>query len=131
MNKAAIIWEGEPGDTRVITYGELHREVCQFANVLKAQGIKKGDRVCLYMPMIPALAIAMLACTRIGAPHSIVFGGFSADALRDRINDAEAKLVVTSDGGYRKGAPFALKATVDKAVEQTPSVTSGIVVERT
>jgi acetyl-CoA synthetase len=130
-NKAAIIWEGEPGDTRVITYGELHKEVCRFANVLKAQGVKKGDRVCLYMPMIPELAIAMLACTRIGAPHSIVFGGFSAEALADRINDAEAKLVVTADGGFRKGAPFALKATVDEAVAKTPCVTKMIVVERT
>jgi acetyl-CoA synthetase len=130
-NKAAIIWEGEPGDTRIITYAELHREVCKFANVLKAQGIKKGDRVCLYMPMVPELAIAMLACTRIGAPHSIVFGGFSADALRNRINDAEAKLVITADGGYRKGAAFALKATVDKAVEGTPCVQKVIVVERT
>ena len=130
-NKAAIIWEGEPGDKRVITYGELHREVCQFANVLKAQGVKKGDRVCLYMPMIPELSIAMLACTRIGAPHSIVFGGFSAEALADRINDAEAKLVVTSDGGYRKGAPFALKDTVDEAVAKSPSIEKVIVVERT
>jgi acetyl-CoA synthetase len=130
-NKAAIIWEGEPGDTRVITYAELHRDVSRFANVLKAQGVKKGDRVCLYMPMIPELAIAMLACTRIGAPHSIVFGGFSADALRDRINDAEAKLVVTADGGYRKGAAFALKSTVDGAVEQTPCVETVVVVERT
>jgi acetyl-CoA synthetase len=130
-NKAAIIWEGEPGDSRVITYAELHREVCRFANVLKAQGVKKGDRVALYMPMVPELAIAMLACTRIGAPHSIVFGGFSAEALSNRINDAEAKLVVTSDGGYRKGAPFALKATVDAAVEKTPSVEKVIVVERT
>ena len=130
-NKAAIIWEGEPGDSRVMTYGELHREVCRFANVLKAQGVKKGDRVALYMPMIPELSIAMLACTRIGAPHSIVFGGFSAEALADRINDAEAKLVVTSDGGYRRGAPFALKATVDAAVEKTPSVKKVIVVERT
>jgi acetyl-CoA synthetase len=130
-NKAAIVWEGEPGDSRVITYAELHREVCRFANVLKAQGVKKGDRVALYMPMIPELAIAMLACTRIGAPHSVVFGGFSADALRDRIKDAEAKLVVTADGGYRKGAPFALKSTVDAAVEQTPSVEKVIVVERT
>jgi acetyl-CoA synthetase len=130
-NKAAIIWEGEPGDTRVITYGELHKEVCRFANVLKAQGVKKGDRVCLYMPMVPELAIAMLACTRIGAPHSIVFGGFSAEALSDRINDAEAKLVVTSDGGYRKGAPFGLKAMVDSAVEKTPCVETVIVVERT
>ena len=130
-NKAAIIWEGEPGDSRVLTYGELHKEVCRFANVLKAQGVTKGDRVCLYMPMIPELAIAMLACTRIGAPHSIVFGGFSADALRDRINDAEAKLVVTADGGWRKGAKFALKATVDAAVAQTPCVERVIVVERT
>ena len=130
-NKAAIIWEGEPGDTRVLTYAELHREVCRFANVLKAQGVKKGDRVCLYMPMVPELAIAMLACTRIGAPHSIVFGGFSADALADRINDAEAKLVVTADGGYRKGSPFALKATVDAALEKTPSVETVVVVERT
>ncbi len=130
-NKAAIIWEGEPGDSRVITYAELHREVCRFANVLKAQGVTKGDRVALYMPMVPELAIAMLACARIGAPHSIVFGGFSAEALRDRINDAEAKLVVTADGGYRKGAPFALKATVDAAIEQTPSVEKVVVVERT
>jgi acetyl-CoA synthetase len=130
-NKAAIIWEGEPGDSRVITYAELHREVCRFANVLKAQGVRKGDRVALYMPMIPELAVAMLACTRIGAPHSIVFGGFSADALSDRINDAEAKLVVTSDGGYRKGAPFALKTTVDAACEKSPCVERVIVVERT
>jgi len=130
-NKAAIVWEGEPGDTRVITYAELHKEVCRFANVLKAKGIKKGDRVCLYMPMIPELAIAMLACTRIGAPHSIVFGGFSAEALRDRLNDAEAKLVVTADGGFRKGAAFGLKATVDAAVEAAPHVDAVIVVERT
>jgi len=130
-NKAAIIWEGEPGDTRIITYGELHKEVCRFANVLKAQGVKKGDRVCLYMPMVPELTIAMLACTRIGAPHSIVFGGFSAEALSDRINDTEAKLVVTADGGYRKGAAFGLKATVDSAVEKSPCVETVIVVERT
>ena len=116
-NKAAIIWEGEPGDTRVLTFGELHREVCKFANVLKGLGVKKGDRVALYMPMIPELAIAMLACTRIGAPHSIVFGGFSAEALRDRINDAGAKLVVTADGGFRRGEPFALKPAVDEALE--------------
>ena len=121
---------GEPGDTRVITYAQLHREVCQFANVLKDQGVKRGDRVCLYMPMIPELAVAMLAHAEIGAAHSIVFGGFSADALRDRINDAEAKLVVAADGGYRKGAPFALKATV-AAVAQTPCVEKVIVVERT
>jgi len=130
-NKAAIIWEGEPGDTRVITYAELHREVCRFANVLKAQGVKKGDRVALYMPMIPELAIAMLACTRIGAPHSIVFGGFSADALRDRIEDAGAKLVITADGGFRKGDAFPLKPAVDEAVAGTPGVEHVIVVRRT
>jgi acetyl-CoA synthetase len=130
-NKAAIIWEGEPGDTRTLTYAELHREVCRFANALKAQGVKKGDRVILYMPMIPELAIAMLACTRIGAPHSIVFGGFSADALRDRIVDVGAKLVITADGGYRKGSAFPLKPAVDEAVENTPQVERVIVVERT
>ena len=130
-NKAAIIWEGEPGDTRTITYAELHREVCKFANVLKAQGVKKGDRVALYMPMVPELAIAMLACTRIGAPHSIVFGGFSSDALADRINDAGAKIVVTADGGFRKGEAFPLKPAVDEAVQKTPCVEHVIVVERT
>ncbi len=97
-NKAAIIWEGEPGDSRTLTYGELHREVSKVANVLKGLSVKKGDRVALYMPMVPELAIAMLACTRIGAPHSIVFGGFSAEALRDRIHDAGAKCVITADG---------------------------------
>jgi acetyl-CoA synthetase len=130
-NKAAIIWEGEPGDSRVITYAELHREVCKFANVLKSLGVKKGDRVALYMPMIPELAIAMLACTRIGAPHSIVFGGFSAEALRDRINDAGAKCVITADGGYRRGAPLPLKPAVDEACQQTPSVEKVVVVQRT
>ncbi len=129
-NKAAIIWEGEPGDSRVLTYGELHREVCKFANVLKGLGVKKGDRVCLYMPMVPELAIAMLACARIGAPHSIVFGGFSAEALRDRINDAEAKVVITADGGYRKGAGFALKPAVDEALDGCACVTDVVVVER-
>ena len=130
-NKAAIIWEGEPGDTRVLTYAELHREVCRFANVLKGLGVKKGDRVCLYMPMVPELAIAMLACTRIGAPHSIVFGGFSAEALRDRITDADAKLVVTADGGFRKGAAFPLKPAIDEALTRCPSVENVVVVERT
>ena len=129
-NKAAIIWEGEPGDSRVLTYGELHREVCRFANVMKGLGVKKGDRVALYMPMVPELAIAMLACTRIGAPHSIVFGGFSAEALRDRINDAGAKLVVTADGGFRKGEAFALKPAVDEACKKTPSVENIVVVQR-
>jgi acetyl-CoA synthetase len=130
-NKAAIIWEGEPGDTRTITYGDLHREVCKFANVLKGLGVAKGDRVALYMPMVPELAIAMLACTRIGAPHSIVFGGFSAEALRDRINDGGAKVVVTADGGYRKGEPFALKPAVDEACEATPTVEAIVAVQRT
>ena len=100
-NKAALIWEGEPGDSRVITYGELYREVCQFANAMKGLGVTKGDRVAIYMPMIPEAAIAMLACARMGAPHSVVFGGFSAEALRDRLIDAQAKLVITADGGFR------------------------------
>jgi acetyl-CoA synthetase len=131
-NKAAIIWEGEPGDSRVITYGELHREVCQFANAMKSLGVKKGDRVAIYLPMIPEAAIAMLACARIGAPHSVVFGGFSAEALRDRLVDAEAKLVITADGGFRKDKAIALKQEVDKALEHgAPSVKNVIVVQRT
>jgi len=129
--KAAIIWEGEPGDSRVLTYGELHREVCKFANVLKGLGVKKGARVAIYMPMVPELAIAMLACTRIGVPHSIVFGGFSAEALRDRIVDAGAKVVITADGGFRKGAAFPLKPAVDEAIEGIPAVEHVVVVERT
>lgn len=132
-NKAAIIWEGEPGDTRTLTYAQLHREVCQFANVMKSLGVKKGDRVGIYMPMIPEAAIAMLACARIGAPHSVVFGGFSAEALRDRLNDAEAKLVITADGGFRKDSVVALKEQVDKALENNaaPSVENVLVVQRT
>jgi acetyl-CoA synthetase len=130
-NKAAIIWEGEPGDTRVLTFGELHREVCRFANVLKGLGVKKGDRVAIYMPMIPELAITLLACSRIGAPHSVVFGGFSAEALRDRIEDAGAKLVVTADGGFRRGRPHALKPAVDEALEGCPEVAHVVVVKRT
>jgi acetyl-CoA synthetase len=110
-NKAAIIWEGEPGDSRTLTYAQLHREVCQFANAMKKLGVKKGDRVGIYMPMIPEAAIAMLACARIGAPHSVVFGGFSAEALRDRLNDAQAKLVITADGGFRKDKVIAFKRT--------------------
>ena len=105
-----IIWEGEPGDRRTLTYCDLHREVCQFANVLKGLGVGKGDRVALYMPLIPELAIAMLACARIGAVHSVVFGGFSAESLRDRINDAQARLLVTADGGYRRGDDRAAQA---------------------
>src|SRR5215475_11512259 len=130
-NKAAIVWEGEPGDTRVLTYGELHREVCRFANALRRLGVAKGDRVALYMPMVPELAIAILACTRIGAPHSVVFGGFSAEALRDRIVDAGAKVVVTADGGFRRGAPNALKPAVDEALRACPSVEKVVVVRRT
>ena len=130
-NKAAIIWEGEPGDQRTLTYQQLHREVCRFANVLKRLDVQTGDRVAIYMPMIPELAIAMLACARIGATHSIVFGGFSADSLRDRINDAGCKLVVTADGGWRRGAEVKLKPAVDAALKQTPSVKSCVVVRRT
>ena len=130
-NKAAIIWEGEPGDERILTYQALHREVCRFANVLKSIGVKSGDRVAIYMPMVPELPIAMLACARIGATHSIVFGGFSADALRDRINDAQAKVVVTADGGYRRGAEIPLKKAVDEALQQTPSIEHVIVYRRT
>ena len=130
-NKAAILWEGEPGDSRVLTFGDLHREVCRFANVLKAQGVKKGDRVAIYMPMIPELAIAMLACTRIGAPHTVVFAGFSAESLRDRINDVGAKLVVTADGGWRRGKALPLKQAVDEAVAEAPGVERVVVVRRT
>ncbi|HEX9614547.1 MAG TPA: AMP-binding protein, partial [Bacteroidota bacterium] len=130
-NKAAIIWEGEPGDSKTLTYLELHREVCRFANVLKKLGVRKSDRVAIYMPMTPELAIAMLACARIGATHSIIFGGFSAQALVDRINDAKAKLVITADGGFRRGAIVPLKNNVDEAVKQTPSVESVIVLRRT
>ncbi|MFO0866858.1 MAG: acetate--CoA ligase [Gemmataceae bacterium] len=129
-NKAAIIWEGEPGDTRVLTYQTLHREVCKFANVLKKEGIKPGDRVTLYMPMIPELAIAMLACARIGATHSIVFGGFSADAVADRNNDAKAKLIVTADGGWRRGKVVPLKQNVDGALAKSPTVEKCIVFNR-
>ena len=130
-NKAAIIWEGEPGDSRVLTYGDLQREVTRFANVLRGLGVGPGDRVGLYLPMIPELAIAMLACARIGATHSAVFGGFSAEALRDRLNDAQAKVVVTADGGHRRGAIVPLKANVDEALRQAPSVERVVVVSRT
>jgi acetyl-CoA synthetase len=130
-NKAAIIWEGEPGDERILTYQVLHREVCKFANVLKQIGVNTGDRVAIYMPMVPELPIAMLACARIGATHSVVFGGFSAEALRDRINDAQAKVVVTADGGYRRGGEIPLKKAVDDAIRQTPSIEHVIVYRRT
>ena len=130
-NKAALIWEGEPGETRTFTYQQLHTEVCKFANVLKHANVQRGDRVALYMPLIPELAIAMLACARIGATHSVVFGGFSSSALIDRINDASCKLVVTADGGWRRGGEVKLKPAVDEALKETPSVNACIVVKRT
>src|ERR1700691_4115739 len=130
-NKTAIVFEGEPGDVRKLTYAELHAEVCRFANALKAKGIRKGDRVVIYMPMIPEAVIAMQACARIGAVHSVVFGGFSANAVKDRIEDAGAKMVVTADGGFRGGQPVHLKRTVYKALEDgCASVQSVIVYDR-
>ncbi|MBX6754289.1 MAG: acetate--CoA ligase [Thermorudis peleae] len=128
--KAAIVWEGEPGDSRVLTYQDLHREVQKFANVLKSLGVQKGDRVSIYMGMVPELPIAMLACARIGAPHSVVFGGFSSDALRDRIQDAEAKVLITQDGAWRRGSIVPLKQLADKALTECPSVEKVVVVRR-
>ena len=130
-NKAAIIWEGEPGDIRTLTYQQLLTEVCKFANVLKSLGIQKGDTVAIYMGMTPELPIALLACARIGAAHSVVFGGFSSNALVDRINDAQCKAVITQDGSYRRGAEFSLKATVDEALPACPSVKVVVVYKRT
>ena len=129
-NKAAIVWEGEPGDRRTLTYWDLYRQVSAFANVLKSLGVKRGDRVALYLPLIPELAIAMLACARIGAVHSVVFGGFSAESLRDRINDAQAVLLVTADGGYRRGQIVPLKQMADEALRDTPSIRNVVVVQR-
>ena len=129
-NKAALIWEGEPGDRKTLTYKQLHREVCKFANVLKRNHIKKGDRVIIYMPMCPEAAIAMLACARIGAIHSVVFGGFSSQAIKDRINDSHAKMVITADGGYRRGAIVPLKRNVDEALEGTDQIERVIVFRR-
>ncbi len=129
-NKAAFIWEGEPGDRRTLTYFDLYRQVCQFANVLKSLGVKKGDRVALYMPLVPELAIAMLACARIGAVHSVVFGGFSAESLRDRINDATCSVLVTADGGWRRGQVVPLKQMADEALEGTPSIRHVVIVQR-
>ncbi|HEX6942778.1 MAG TPA: acetate--CoA ligase [Gemmatimonadaceae bacterium] len=129
-NKAALIWEGEPGDRRTMTYWELYCEVRKFSNVLKTLGVKKGDRVGIYLPMIPEAAIAMLACARIGAIHSVVFGGFSPESLRDRMNDAKAKVVITSDGGYRRGQVVPLKRNTDKALAEVPSVEHVVVVQR-
>ncbi|MER3480152.1 MAG: acetate--CoA ligase [Meiothermus sp.] len=130
-NKAAIVFEGEPGDARVLTYHDLHREVSQFANVLKGLGVKKGDRVTIYLPMIPEAAIAMLACARIGAIHSVVFGGFSASALAGRINDAQSTVLVTADGGWRRGAVVPLKANADEALAEAGSIRQVVVVKRT
>src|SRR3989338_7017096 len=130
QNKAAIIWEGEPGDSQTLTYRQLYTEVCKCANVLKKLVVKKGDRVILYMPMIPELPIAMLASARIGAVHSVVFGGFSAEALRDRINDAEAKILITADGGCRRGENVPLKHDADYALMGTPTVEKVVVVNR-
>ena len=130
-NKAAFIWEGEPGEQRTLTYLQLHREVCRFANVLKKLGVATGDRVALYMPLIPELAIAMLACARIGAAHTVIFGGFSADAIRDRVNDCGCKLIVTADGCYRRGTEIKLKAAVDDALKQCPTVDNTVVYHRT
>ena len=130
QNKAAYIWEGEPGDVRVLTYQMLHEEVCKFANALKKLGIGRGDVVSMYMPMIPELAIAMLACARIGAIHCVIFGGFSSEAIAERNNDSSAKLVITSDGGWRRGSQLPLKANVDAALEKSPTVKHCIVVRR-
>jgi acetyl-CoA synthetase len=129
-NKAAIIWEGEPGDRRTLTYFDLYRQVSAFANVLKSLGVGKGDRVAIYLPLVPELAIAMLACARIGAIHSVVFGGFSAESLRDRINDSKCRLLITADGGYRRGQIVPLKQVADEALTDTPSIEHVVVVQR-
>ncbi|KAA3634964.1 MAG: acetate--CoA ligase [Calditrichaeota bacterium] len=129
-NKAALIWEGEPGEKRTMTYQQLYRDVNKFANVLKSLGIKKGDRVAIYLPMIPELVIAMLSCARIGAVHSVVFGGFSPDSLRDRINDSECKMLITADGAYRRGQILPLKHDADISLQDCPSIENVIIVKR-
>jgi len=129
-DKVALYWEGEPGDTRVVTYADLLAEVQKFANALKKLGVEKGDRVNIYLPMVPEAAVAMLACARIGAAHSVVFGGFSSQALADRINDAEAKVLITADGGWRRGEVFPLKPQADEAVKMAPSIEHVVVVKR-
>jgi acetyl-CoA synthetase len=131
QNKAALVWEGEPGDQRTLTYAQLHREVARFAHVLEKLGVRAGDRVGIYMPMVPEIAVAMLACARIGAVHSIVFGGFSAQAIVDRMNDAGAKVLLTADGGWRRGKIVPLKHTVDEALPQCPTIEHSIVLRRT
>jgi acetyl-CoA synthetase len=130
-NKVAILWEGEPGEVRALSYQMLHREVCRFANVLKTLGMKTGDRATIYMGMVPELAIALLACARIGVTHNVVFGGFSAEALRDRINDSKSRILITQDGGYRRGATIPLKKNADEAVRESPTVEKVIVYRRT
>ena len=130
-NKAALIWEGEPGDWKVYTYWDLYREVCRFANGLKSLGVKKGDRVTIYLPMVPELPISMLACARIGAPHSVIFGGFSAESIRDRLNDSQSKVMITADGGYRRGNIIQLKQNADEALTEAPSVEHVVVLRRT
>jgi acetyl-CoA synthetase len=129
-NKAAFVWEGEPGDERVLTYADLHRETCRFASALKRIGVHKGDRVTIYLGMVPELPIAMLACARIGAAHSVIFGGFSPDSIRERINHSRSKVVVTADGGWRRGAIVPLKANIDAALPECPSVETVVVVRR-
>ena len=129
--KAALIWEGEPGDTRTLTYWDLYREVKRFAAALKRHGVRKGDRITIYMPMVPEVAIAMLACTRIGAAHSVIFGGFSPESVRDRIHDADSKLVITADGGWRRGTIVPLKKNTDEALKECPGVGTVIVLKRT
>jgi len=129
-NKAALVWEGEPGDRRTLTYFDLYRQVSAFANVLKGLGIKKGDRVGMYLPLVPELVISMLACARIGAIHSVVFGGFSAESLRDRMNDMKASLLITADGGYRRGQIVPLKQVADEAVADVPSIKNVVVIQR-
>src|SRR6267378_122748 len=130
-NKAAIIWEGENFEQRILTYQELHRKVCKFANALKQLGLKAGDRAIIYMPMTPEAAIAMLACARLGIIHSVVFGGFSAEALKTRIQDLEAQIVITADGGWRRGKEVKLKPAVDESLTDCPSVRDVIVYRRT
>src|ERR1041385_7871593 len=130
-DKVALHWEGEPGDIRRITYAELHTEANRCPNALKQRGVARGDRVAIYMPMVPEVAVAMLACARIGAPHTVVFGGFSAESLRDRINDAGAKVLITADGGYRRGTIVPLKQNADDALKETPSIERVVVLRRT
>lgn len=130
-NKAALIFEGEPGDVRTITYKQLHREVCQFANALAGQGLVKGDRVAIYLPMVPEAVVAMLACARLGVIHTVIFGGFSSEAIKDRVNDCQAKVVITADGGFRRGKVVELKGNVDRALAGTPSVQRVVVLKRT